>query len=394
MLNKDWPNIFETDISGIKYWVVDGRRYHAGAREGKREYFHSKKLAEGRAEVLRQDVMKVGFIEGSIPNALRVDAMRAQEKLLPYGATLLEAVNFYISHRDAQNRLSNLKLAEAVEKFMEMKKELNQADKYSNNSLKTARKRLKHLTEAFPQENLTSITVADFEDWLNKTKFSSRSMAGIKSVASEFFKWCVKRGWITSNPAQFMRITHVTKEAEILTVEQAKKLVEAAYASSFRERATPYALLGLFAGLRPSEAEDLRRGDIHFETQEIKVISRKLRGEIRYVHMRDSLSKRMNKFKWDGSLAGQNWQKQIQAVKTMAGFGEKTPFPTDCLRHSFASYWLAMSLAGAAGFEGGSARLAEIMGNSVDVIKEHYRKAIPRTTAEQFWAILDGLKSN
>jgi hypothetical protein len=55
------------------------------------------------------------------------------------------------------------------------------------------------------------------------------------------------------------------------------------------------------------------------------------------------------------------------------------------MRHSFGSYWLAI--------HADRPHLAELMGNSVDVIKKHYRRAIPRTEAEKFWQIRPDGKS-
>jgi hypothetical protein len=55
------------------------------------------------------------------------------------------------------------------------------------------------------------------------------------------------------------------------------------------------------------------------------------------------------------------------------------PWPEDCLRHSFASYWLPIN--------NDRPKLAEIMGNSTDVIREYYRKPIKPGVAEKYWRI-------
>ena len=54
-----------------------------------------------------------------------------------------------------------------------------------------------------------------------------------------------------------------------------------------------------------------------------------------------------------------------------------TAWPVDCLRHSFGSYWLAV--------HNDRAKLAETMGNTVEVIRDFYRKAIPQAEAKRFW---------
>ena len=51
----------------------------------------------------------------------------------------------------------------------------------------------------------------------------------------------------------------------------------------------------------------------------------------------------------------------------------------DALRHSFASYWLAVNQ--------NRAKLAEQMGNSEAVIGRHYRKPIAPKKAEAYWLV-------
>ncbi len=375
---KSWPNIYWSEP--LKYWVVDGRRYRDGKRTGKLEYFHTRDRAVGRATTLRGSIEDHGHKNGSIAPALRVDAVRAEELLKPLGVNILEAVRFYVEHHEEIDKRAQIKTSAAIEGFLADKFRTYEAGKYAMSSYKAARKRTKHLDKAFGSKSLSLITVGEFESWLKSTPFSPRSMKGVKSVCSEFFKWSIKQGWIQTNPAQFMRISQAIKDVKILTPFECQNLLKAADASPFRERALPYVLLGLFAGLRPSEAEDLLYSNINFETREIQVTSRKLRGEVRYVPMIDGLSERLKPIKWEGALKGSNWRKQWDSVKLMAGFNGKHPFPTDGLRHSFASYWLTI--------HSDRPKLAEIMGNSVEIIRNHYLKTIPRATAEEFWDLL------
>lgn len=229
---------------------------------------------------------------------------------------------------------------------------------------------------------MNEITASSYETWLTEANYSPRSMAGIKSVHSEFFKWCMRPGreWIQTNPCLFMRVKHEAREVEILTPEIAEKLLKAGKGSPWQAQAVPYLLVSLFAGLRPTEAERLNWEDIDFETKEIRVAARKGFKETRYVPMSDDLAAGPLEFKGKDQIIGVNWEKNFKSVKRFAGFDETNRFPTDCLRHSFASYWLAL--------HNDRPRLAEIMGNSVDVIKEHYRKAVPRGTAEAFWKLI------
>jgi len=55
-------------------------------------------------------------------------------------------------------------------------------------------------------------------------------------------------------------------------------------------------------------------------------------------------------------------------------------WPQDAPRHSFASHWLPIHM--------NRAELAEFLGNSVDVIKKHYRKVVPLSEANAYWAVI------
>jgi hypothetical protein len=77
-----------------------------------------------------------------------------------------------------------------------------------------------------------------------------------------------------------------------------------------------------------------------------------------------------------GPIIGRNFDRALLEVRRASGI---TPWPVDCLRHSFASYWLAVNK--------NRAELAEIHGNSVGIIKKHYRRPIAETVAAEYWAL-------
>lgn len=380
MIKKTWPNIFQNRINGVTYWVVDSRRFYNGKRHGKREYFHTREQAQGRADVIRTDVMAHGFQNGAIALYTRLDAIRAEEILKPFGKTLIDAATFFADHHKEIESRHKRKLTDSIDLFLSHKLKMTETGNYSMASYKTAKKRIIHLKNQFADKSICNLSVGEFETWLQASHFSPWSMKGIKSVCSEFFKWCIKQGWMQTNPAQFMRIAQDLQEVKILAPDMVEKLLSAANASPFRDRAYTYVLLGLFAGLRPSEADDLEFKDIDFKTSEIRVASRKLRGQVRYVPIGKELNEKLKDMKWTGQLKSSNWRKQFDSIKLMAGFNKDNPFPSDGLRHSFASYWLAI--------HNDRPRLAEIMGNSVDIIRNHYRKAIPKGQAEEFWKLI------
>jgi integrase len=69
-------------------------------------------------------------------------------------------------------------------------------------------------------------------------------------------------------------------------------------------------------------------------------------------------------------------------VRSAAGYapnGDGTKWTVDILRHTYASYWLATHQ--------NRAQLAELMGNSVEVIRKFYRQPILKSDTKKFWAL-------
>jgi integrase len=60
---------------------------------------------------------------------------------------------------------------------------------------------------------------------------------------------------------------------------------------------------------------------------------------------------------------------------------EQFPWPQDCLRHSFASYHLAM-------FESAEKTALQMGHNSTDMLFRHYRELVTKEQAEKFWALM------
>ena len=75
-------------------------------------------------------------------------------------------------------------------------------------------------------------------------------------------------------------------------------------------------------------------------------------------------------------------------LRQKVGFGinglEGKKWVPDGIRHTFGSMWLARTP--------NIAQLAEEMGNSPEVIRKHYKKAIPKSEVEEYWKITPAAK--
>lgn len=151
-----------------------------------------------------------------------------------------------------------------------------------------------------------------------------------------------------------------------------------------------YHAISLFAGLRPSEAMLLEWKDIHLSEGELKVRAEtsKTNSE-RNVIINQTLKSWLESYKGYKSgriLNTNNDRDHLERFRAELGYkikkinqkGEK--WPADIMRHSFATYWLKIYSH--------RYQLAEIMGNSPKVIKEHYNAIVFKKNAESYWSIL------
>jgi integrase len=240
---------------------------------------------------------------------------------------------------------------------------------------------------SFGALKVTEIDEAAVSAFIRNLPHAARTKHNIRTKLSQFLNYCRReRKWITSNPTENIKRVRVPNgEVKILTVPEVRQLLAAAQSCELPASVLPYLCVQLFGGLRPFEAAGLRWERVHFETRQIEVLgaTSKTR-ETRFVEMEPLLATWLLPFRAQtGAITGPFFTETLRAVKVSAGFtfgaDHTRPWPTDVLRHCYGSYWLAVHK--------NRAHLAELMGNSLEMIKAHYRRAIPQPVAEEFWKL-------
>lgn len=135
------------------------------------------------------------------------------------------------------------------------------------------------------------------------------------------------------------------------------------------------------------------RESIHLEEQTITVLAETSKTkETRNVHIEPTLMAWFEEHK-PAKLSGfvtpqTNFKKRTLTLHTDAGYrgnGLNTDRPEwsqDVLRHSYGSYWLAK-------FKN-RGQLAESMGNSLQIIKKHYKRVVSKSDCAEYWRIVPG----
>src|SRR4051812_21433568 len=89
-----WPRVREVVNHGEKLWMVDGRKNG----KGKRYFYDSAAVADQKADDLRNEQKTGGSEAVTFSARLRAEAQDAAKALAEVGATIPEAVKFFLKH--------------------------------------------------------------------------------------------------------------------------------------------------------------------------------------------------------------------------------------------------------------------------------------------------------
>jgi len=294
-----------------------------------------------------------------------------------YGKTLRDAVDFYIPH------LARASKVRPVEKVVAEALASKTADGLKKPTLIEFEHRAGHFAEAFPAREIGSITREEVEEWLRTTFLHRVTRNNNRKTVVNLFNFAVSKGYVASNPASGIgKAREERVEIGILTPSQVSNLLTGA-----TPEILPYFAIAVFAGIRPEELAPPLKSDARVEWSDVKRAQGIIRvraevskvGKARNVKIEPTLAKWLEPYRLKkGPIAPANWRKLFRATRAAAKI---ETWPDDCLRHSFATYWLQVHRDAPA--------LALEMGNSVDIILERYSKVLDDPQdAEKFWAVL------
>jgi integrase len=375
----------------IEYKMVDGKR----ARVQKRRTLRDHQEAETIAEQARIQAKNDGRKSFAIPDDVRRDALAAAKELSPFNASILDAAKFYAGHLRQQT--ASQKVSVAVQEFLAAR----QKDGLSQRYLSDLKIRLTRFSQTFGERMLASVSAGQINDWLRDFRPFHRNT--FRAQLSVLFSYAVERGWCLANPVAKVKKVKAIPPIRILTPEQFAKVLESA-----SDETLPYWLIGGFAGLRRAEIERLEWKDIHFDSGLVEVPALKAKtASRRFVKIQPNLAAWLGLCKnRTEKVCQKNLRKQLEADRINAGWWtakegtvitpgkdiDRTkiklkPWPSNGLRHSFASYHLAHF--------GDAARLALELGHTdQELLFRHYRELVTPDQAEKYWKITPATEQN
>ena len=269
----------------------------------------------------------------------------------------------------------------------------------SKHSVREHKQTVKYLAESnLSWARVDSVSFEMVEAYFKKTKradgrkLSQSSKRTRLTQFKMFFNWCMhpKRQWIEKNPCDGLCFSVEVKEVSVLENSEVQDLLNAALNDAkAKEKLLPWLVLGFFAGLRPTEAEKLTWEEIDWDllnetgALQVRVGTEKSKTFTHYAELHTT------GIEWLRLCASKKGQiglsrRAFDRIREQVGLYNR--WSPDCIRHTYASNWLSLNKSR------GINTLAELMGNSPEVIRRHYRKAILLNSAEAYWKILPPTK--
>jgi integrase len=372
-MRKTATKLSKVKVTGRHYWCVTWPRIGKGRH---RQFFKEKAEAETVLQEKLIEQENYGTAGLSFNDRQRAEYLECAEKLEPFGATIRDAVNFYLPHLSALKRTKTA--AELVDELLKVK----EADGASERYLSDLRSRLTQFSDSFDGKPVAEITAPQIDEWLRSLadketgkRLSPVTRNNFRRVLIVAFNFAKENGYCVGNPAERTAKAKVVETAVgILTVDQTARLLESAPAEL-----VPYVTIGAFAGLRRAELERLDWKEVDLQSGLIEVTASKAKSaRRRFVKIQPNLAGWLQPYaQLSGNVTPANYRELLDAAREAAGIQE---WPQNALRHGFASYHLAR-------FNDAALLALELGHTNSNLVFQHYRQLVKPKHAEGYWKI-------
>jgi len=203
-------------------------------------------------------------------------------------------------------------------------------------------------------------------------------------ILRTFFKFCCMKYKLPANPAEGILLQIDARdetEVEAYTVNEVKQIMHHAKKHKLYGCATPSFAVGLFAGLRPTEAVGLDWKDVCFKTNRIRVSPETAkRRRSRLVDMPSNLVEWLKPYAQESGKIISSIMTYRRAKDEIFKDAKVKPI-ADGFRHSFGTYHLAL--------HEDANQTANQMGHrgNTDLVFSHYRKLVPKEEGKAFFEV-------
>ena len=282
-------------------------------------------------------------------------------------------------------------LAELHKQFIDAK----EREKVSAVHLHSVKMRLKRFISYFPaDESAGAVTTDGVEKAMASMRaggLAAQTVKGIRAAAHGLFQWALDRDLVTQNPVARAKAPKVTQEeVGTITPSQLKGLLKTALEHT--PRAVPALAVWAFCGVRRAELGRLRFDDLDIKRKEVRISAKVAKtGVVRFIPMPPALLAWFQAAEAAGvaplgkivpgdndQLAEGQINRWLREIRPLAGL---TEWPTNALRHSFASHACAV--------HDDFAKVAAWLGHARDprLLVTRYRHAVAKDDGEKWFNV-------
>ena len=292
--------------------------------------------------------------------------------LLPDGVTLLEAMRYFLKHHQG---VSPVLLPVATERFLGEKKQAG----LRSSTIKQYRQHLAKLCSDFDNGAMVHETTEKIGAWFSEKDFPGATRNNFRRSLSAFYGWCVANKFASRNPIPGIAAAVIDgKLPEVFSVKQVRALLQAC--ADLYPELCPYLALGFFAGVRPNELMRLdwsaiEDGHVHIGAEVAKTRQQ------RYITIMDNLAEWLQQYPSKGPIAPVQVKALYRRVKCIREKAGISKWPEDVMRHSFATYHLAL-------YQDAPKTSHELGHTDTDMLYRHYRNLAKKADAEKYFGIM------
>ena len=268
-----------------------------------------------------------------------------------------------------------LSIADLVAAFLEHREKQD-----SHITFRSLRWGLGFLVEKYGKLSPSALTPDLIAAWIPSLPLQTRAKFNVFAAGRTFFNWRMVKNLKEKNPFQDAPPKKDKgHRLPILTPDQMRAILGAEFPSFFRA----WIVGGGFAGLRTIEMDRLDRSAIDRENKEITVRKdQSKQGEAarpRSITTQEAFLRHMpaGEGKWCEGAKKRDFEAEMPRLLQIIGLES---WPSNTLRHSFASYHLA-------NYRDASKTAYEMGHVSANMVYSTYANSVSRKDAEAWWAI-------
>ena len=223
-----------------------------------RRYFRSRMEAEAFCVQKRSELFSLGVEANNLTDDIKRQVLSCLQMLQPTGRSLTEAVSWFVKQHKAAEDSVTVKLA--TQSLIHRAT----ADGQSQRHVQGISSVMSIFGRTYGDKLVAEIKGDDIQAWLDayRTKdgrpLSSVSFNSYRRYLGLFFAFCVRRGWVRTNPSAQVTVRKVMSKAPRLLSPQDLRAILAGTPSELK----PAVAIQAFCGLRVAEMARLRWSDV------------------------------------------------------------------------------------------------------------------------------------